>query len=177
MQIHLIVWALAFSLVSVTAAQVSPVDFSPPTERAIIIQSSQGTPSVFLGPSAAVVTVSSAHTTPTAFPGQAPVSRGPIVAAAVCGSIAVTLIVLAEMLFCTCFQACKTQIVEMDSAGETKKRCADLENQVFELRAQLDRLERSVHGIGAIYTHEEAEALGMGGDTAVKTSAPPTYAD
>ncbi|KAJ6533894.1 hypothetical protein DFH09DRAFT_1181024 [Mycena vulgaris] len=161
MQIYPVVWALALSLVSAAAAQSSQTAPSPaysslsaaPTAWAITNASSQ----------AQVGHVDTSINAP----------------AAIGGSVAGFLVVLAGVLFFVHRRrARKTVLVNMDTKAETNRRCDDLENQVFELRAQLDRLEQFAHGTGARYTNtKEAEALGKGSDAEVKKGAPPTYAD
>ncbi|KAJ7144469.1 hypothetical protein C8R44DRAFT_759994 [Mycena epipterygia] len=106
------------------------------------------------------------------------VSKGPIVAAAVGGSIAACLVVFGGLLFCLRYRPRKT-VVGVDGAADSSRRYEDLEGQVRALREQVERLEaRQLAGAGGgavLYTHEkDAEALEK--DPAAK-ELPPTYVD
>jgi hypothetical protein len=112
-------------------------------------------------------------------------SKGPIIAAAVGGSIVASLLVLAGALFCL-----RTRLPlrprtpprrrSTTSAAEDPValagRCTALEREVFTLRERLSRLEaRTVPGAPLMmYTNEkDGEAL----DGKVAKDHPPTYVD
>ncbi|KAJ7693095.1 hypothetical protein B0H17DRAFT_1132797 [Mycena rosella] len=112
------------------------------------------------------------------------ISKGPVVAAAVGGSIASCLVVLAGTLFCFHHRSRpgRPPNSSADAApaeAENKRRCDELESQVRALRDQLARLEARVDGGPAIlYTNEkDPEAFDKPADGARRKESPPTYAD
>ncbi|KAF8143117.1 hypothetical protein K438DRAFT_1876731 [Mycena galopus ATCC 62051] len=108
-------------------------------------------------------------------------SNGPIIAAAVGGSIAASLVVLAGVLFCMRARfngkTHHTPTVAAENAEEIAQRCTALEREVSMLRERLGRLEaRRDSGPRAmmLYTNEkDGEAL----DGKVAKDHPPTYVD
>ncbi|KAJ6612865.1 hypothetical protein B0H10DRAFT_1951980 [Mycena sp. CBHHK59/15] len=106
------------------------------------------------------------------------VSAGTIIGAAVGGTIAVCLIVIASFL-CCCYSGARTPTV-----GMTDKERADLENQVQDLRGQVERLESAPYKRDVVSRKEESEYEGrvtpMDDDvtsTTTKSDRPPRYDD
>ncbi|KAJ6472533.1 hypothetical protein C8R45DRAFT_1013268 [Mycena sanguinolenta] len=117
------------------------------------------------------------------FDSSAPVSRGPIIAAAVGGSIASSLVVIAGVLFClrTRYspraQPSSTPDIGSDDDA-VAARCTALEREVGLLRERLARLERRESyprsTPALLYTNEkDGQAL----DGKVAKDHPPIYID
>ncbi|KAJ6541407.1 hypothetical protein B0H19DRAFT_1173119 [Mycena capillaripes] len=107
-------------------------------------------------------------------------SKGPIIGAAVGGSIAASLVVLAGTLFCARLRTRNTLAPPVEGASDVTRRCEALEREVSMLREQLARLEArlpsgSGEGAAAILCTNEKDGLALDGK-AVKDQ-PPTYLD
>jgi hypothetical protein len=107
------------------------------------------------------------------------VSKGPIVAAAVGGSVASSLVVLAGVLFCLRLRRPHTHVPLVESASDTTRRCEALEREVATLRDRLARLEaretgHSGRSPAVLYTNEKD---GVALDGKVAKDRPPTYLD
>ncbi|KAJ6576170.1 hypothetical protein DFH09DRAFT_1150546 [Mycena vulgaris] len=138
----------------------------------------------FASPSAAIP-VSNSSSMPFS---SASVSKGPIVAAAVGGSIASCLVVLAGTLFCFRHRTRRSPSLEADalaaaSESRSSRRCDQLEGQLRALQEQIARLEARVDGGGGgggvvLYTNEkDAEVLDKNADAERRKEALPVYVD
>ncbi|KAJ7488433.1 hypothetical protein FB451DRAFT_1227279 [Mycena latifolia] len=211
---HLPVWVLALclSFTTLAAAQSSSSDAdasvstSTVSSATVLASASATAPAVesgttfttsFGGEPPSVVTAfatapasstPSSMAVPVAAPASAGIERGPIVAAAVGGSIASCLVVLAGTLFCFYHRARPGRSHSVRSAveagtaeGEARRRCDALEGELRALRAQLARLEARVDasasaGGAVLYTNEkDPAALEKSADGAKES--PPTYMD
>lgn len=115
------------------------------------------------------------------------VSKGTVIGAAVGGSVAASLVILAGGLFCLRYRARKTMFIAVESAhnADLGARCDQLEREMRGLREQLDRLEAQRlagqygYGGGAVlYTHEkDSEVFTRGAEKKEGKKGPPTYAD
>ncbi|KAJ7486997.1 hypothetical protein FB451DRAFT_1228524 [Mycena latifolia] len=184
MQIHPMLWALALSALSVVAAQNSTGNVGSGAGQS-------STENVGTGFVTATITSTGSAVAATAWATSVPMAnsgvevdhggKGANIAAAVGGSVAACLIILAGVLFfIRRSRARRTLVVTLDSAAETRRRCTDLESQVHALREQVDRLEAqqltASYGVGALYTHEkDPAALGKVAGGEMKQEAPPTY--
>ncbi|KAJ6550212.1 hypothetical protein B0H19DRAFT_1160631 [Mycena capillaripes] len=108
---------------------------------------------------------------------SAGLAKGSVIAAAVGGSIAASLIVVAGVLFCLRQRSRQTTAPAVEGASDVTRRCEALEREVAALRAQLARLEARSLGGGAgvaMYTNEKD---GLALDGKVAKDHPPTYVD
>ncbi|KAJ7093605.1 hypothetical protein C8R44DRAFT_989977 [Mycena epipterygia] len=183
MRMHPVFAAFALSLVSLVAAQ-SPSSAMPSATGIVT-----GTPLMYPGPSfteffngtTARPSSAEAVSTAIAVPQANPTPKGSIVGAAVGGSVAACLVVLAGVLFLR--RRARARASQHTAESDFSRRCADLESQVFVLREQVNRLEaQQVRFVGFSggfsYTHEkDAQALEKGADTKSMKEAPPTYGD
>ncbi|KAF8143112.1 hypothetical protein K438DRAFT_1876725 [Mycena galopus ATCC 62051] len=201
-----VAYAMAQSSVNSEAYESSELPSSLPSSPGPIFSASAASPSVLSPSSPPAFTSSSAtyafrpssgsHTAFAASASFAPPgiafnssspgsvsnrSNGPIIAAAVGGSIAASLVVLAGVLFCMRARfngkTHHTPTVAAENAEEIAQRCTALEREVSMLRERLGRLEaRRDSGPRAmmLYTNEkDGEAL----DGKVAKDHPPTYVD
>ncbi|KAJ7184845.1 hypothetical protein C8R46DRAFT_1065307 [Mycena filopes] len=166
MQIHALIIAFALSLLSLVAAQ-SPTAAVSPIMSATPAFSGEGNSGID-GTSASVV--SESHHGP---------SSSTVIGAAVGGSLAVSLLVLAGALFCLRYRVRKTRIVGIEGAADANNRCAVLEGEVLALREQVDRLvAHRLEDDGKVaYIHEKhVKELGDGTEKEAKGYLP-TYAE
>ncbi|KAJ7093604.1 hypothetical protein C8R44DRAFT_396747 [Mycena epipterygia] len=108
-------------------------------------------------------------------------SKGSLVGAAVGGTIAACLVVLACAFFFL-RRRVRGRASQRTTETDVSRRCADLESQVFVLREQVNRLEAQqvrFAGVSEVtYTHEkDVGALEKGAETKLMKEAPPTYGD
>ncbi|KAJ7911630.1 hypothetical protein B0H13DRAFT_567859 [Mycena leptocephala] len=176
---HPIVLALVLSFASLVAAQT--FDGLPPA----------GSPA-FVTPTVSI-TATAGPPNSTSYPASSyavessSISKGTVVAAAVGGSIAASLVVLAGVFFCLRYRAPghKMMVIGVEGANNADigRRCDQLEGDVRGLREQLDRLEAQrlggVYGYGGgavLYTHEK-DVEAFKADTKGAKEGPPTYVD
>ncbi|KAJ7850454.1 hypothetical protein B0H13DRAFT_1905644 [Mycena leptocephala] len=176
MQTHPIVLAVALSFASLVAGQFDAVG----TGEAATPSSSGMAPTFYSTAAGAVAT--SYASSGEAVPYGGGVSKGMVIGAAVGGSVAASLVILAGGLFCLRYRARKMKFIAVESAHNTDlgTRCDQLEREV---REQLDRLEAQRlaghYGGGAVlYTHEkDSEVFFRGAEKKEGKEGPPTYAD
>ncbi|KAF7328166.1 hypothetical protein MVEN_02574200 [Mycena venus] len=139
------------------------------------------TPTSFFPPAgseAAATAFPSSGAAPMSVSGSTDFSRGPIIGAAVGGSIAASLVVLAGVLFCLRLRTRNTPAPPVEGASDVLRRCEALEREVSMLRERLARLEaRGSGGAAAAATLYTNEKDGLTLDGKAVKDQPPSYLD
>ncbi|KAJ7131521.1 hypothetical protein C8R43DRAFT_660029 [Mycena crocata] len=173
MQLHLTLWALAMSLASFATAQSD--SFAPSGGMTPTWDGVSGTDMATASPTFWASSSSSSYEDNT-------IHKGPIIGAAIGGSIAASLAVVAVALFCVRYRVRRTHMVSIGGAMDNNTaRYNDLEAQVVALRAEVDRLVglQQSGGGAVMYTNEKDAEAGVGkgaGDKGEKETLP-TYGD
>ncbi|KAJ7176050.1 hypothetical protein C8R43DRAFT_942860 [Mycena crocata] len=187
MHIHLAVWAIALSLASFATGQSSGASF-PPAASSAFPSPSNALPIPIPAISGSAIMATPSVWYPSSdgtYSEDNTIHKGPIIGAAIGGSVAASLAVVLAALFCFRYRARRTHMVSIGGAMDNNTaRYNDLESQVVALRADVDRLvglQQMVHtdGSAVMYTNEkDAEAeIKKGTGAKGKKEALPTYAD